>query len=141
MLEQPDADTTISAVQLRRAAELTSHWCEKFSLEHSRAVIMGHDEIPPGIEDQKTDPGPMFPWSSFVALVNRRESEQAALGGRQVGAFIVDVPFLGMWDALGGRLGLPLGPVGRSADRLLQAFEHGMLVWDGSRVHLVNYTG
>lgn len=141
VLEQPTADQPFSPVQLRRAAELTRHWCEKFSLEQSRAVIMGHDEIPPGVEDGKTDPGPMFPWSAFVALVNRREDALPGPAVRTIGSFAVEVPFLPMWDALGGRLGLPVGPAGVSADRMLQAFEHGLLVWDGARVHLLNYTG
>ncbi|MBI4497646.1 MAG: N-acetylmuramoyl-L-alanine amidase [Chloroflexi bacterium] len=140
VLEQPTADTPFTDPQLRRASELIRHWGDKFDLELSRATIMGHDEIPPGLEDRKTDPGPMFPWGPFLALAQRGMSVPEPLA-RCIGEYRVSQEFLRMWDVLDGRLGLPLGEAAHCAGRCMQAFERGILVWDGARVHLVNYTG
>jgi N-acetyl-anhydromuramyl-L-alanine amidase AmpD len=73
-LVQPKPDDTFSIEQLEAAAQVVAGWCRRYNIplvHDPTAGLAGHDEIPPGIRDGKTDPGEMFPWGEFIPRVQR----------------------------------------------------------------------
>ncbi len=68
--EQGRVTDEYTEVQIAAGAGLVRAWCDAYSIPIDRDHIAGHEEIPPGIEDVKSDPGILFPWDHFMAMVS-----------------------------------------------------------------------
>ena len=66
---QPLPSSPYSEYQYETLAALCTRWARKYGFPLDREHIKGHDEIPPGIREGKTDPGRMFDWNRLLALV------------------------------------------------------------------------
>jgi hypothetical protein len=78
-----------------------------------------------------------------ISRPNRREGLEPARPAplkptwRKIGGFEVAYAFLETWDRTGGALGPPRGPMAYSADKAIQDFERGVMVWTGDRIVIV----
>ncbi len=67
---QPLPSSPFSDYQYKTLAALCAHWARKYGFPLDRDHIRGHDEIPPGIREGKSDPGSLFDWDKLLALVS-----------------------------------------------------------------------
>ena len=121
-LEQPTIDTPFTAEQLESAAELVRAYCADYmipaehilGLRNGQHGIIGHDESEQGREVGKSDPGPLFPWPSFMAMVRGEEEAMTAEERAELEALRRDVAEQQQWrevvapliDGLSAALGL-----------------------------------
>lgn len=68
-MTQPTPDDPFSDYQYRCTAAVVKAWARKYGFPLDRFHIRGHEEIPPGIREGKTDPGDKWDWNRFVALL------------------------------------------------------------------------
>lgn len=55
--------------QYKSCAWLVKEWAQRYGFPLDRAHIRGHDEIPPGLREGKTDPGKMWDWQKFMDML------------------------------------------------------------------------
>ena len=77
---QPRPTDPFSSWQIETGAMVVAAWCHKYGIIPSRDTIVRHQDIPPGKEDGKTDPGELFPYDSFLSKV--AEAYSARLSGK-----------------------------------------------------------
>lgn len=68
-LAQPRPTDEYSDYQYSCAAAVVKGWATKYNFPLDRKHIQGHDEIPPGKVEGKTDPGALFDWDKFMGLL------------------------------------------------------------------------
>jgi len=68
-LVQPKPTDDFSRWQYEELARLYLSWARANGFPADGYHIVGHDEIPPGIADGKTDPGALFDWELLKALL------------------------------------------------------------------------
>lgn len=61
--------TPYTEYQIETGAAVVAAWFRRYGLQANRETIKGHDEIPQGILQGKTDPGGLFPMAAFIARV------------------------------------------------------------------------
>jgi len=76
--EQPTLHDDFPVEQLLAGAAVVRDWCAQYGLPVDREHLRGHEEMPAGRADGKTDPGPEFPWDRFLALVQGEVAEEPA---------------------------------------------------------------
>lgn len=69
-LEQGKPDDPFSDEQYLLAALVVREWSSHYGFVRDRSAIVGHDETEAGKLDGKTDPGPMWDWGRFTALLH-----------------------------------------------------------------------
>ena len=71
-LVQQTAETPFTNEQYTSLAWWVRQQGKRFGFSFLRMNIMGHDETAQGIEQGKTDPGPLFNWGRFMRLLWRQ---------------------------------------------------------------------
>ncbi len=69
-IEQGRASDPFSEQEYIVAAKIVRDWSKKYGFPVNRQTVMGHDEIPQGIRQGKSDPGYMFDWDKFMRLAS-----------------------------------------------------------------------
>jgi len=72
-LEQPHASDPFTDIQYLLLASFIREQAARYGFAISRDTVVGHDEIPPGIRDGKSDPGYQFAWAKLMALLTEEE--------------------------------------------------------------------
>jgi len=79
---QPTIDTPFTILQITALARDVRHWCDTYGIpkvrvfDEKQAGIIGHEDTAQGKGCGKTDPGPLFPWSKFLALLEDDMTEE-----------------------------------------------------------------
>ena len=81
-LTQPIASMPYPDLLLARAAAATRSWCLEYAIPMVRLTewtsegrgIIGHEDSRQGLRVGKSDPGPMFPWNTFIGMVREEEA-------------------------------------------------------------------
>lgn len=66
---QPTPLDCFTEEQYQATAWVVKRWAVEYGFPLDRAHIQGHDEIPPGVREGKTDPGKMWDWGKFMRLL------------------------------------------------------------------------
>lgn len=66
---QPLPSSPFSEYQYRTLAALCTYWAQRYGFPLDRKHIQGHEEIPPGEREGKSDPGRMFDWGKLLELL------------------------------------------------------------------------
>lgn len=66
---QEMSTTPFSSWQVETGARVVAAWFKRWGIEASSETICAHSEMPQGIRQGKTDPGPLFPMGAFVDRV------------------------------------------------------------------------
>lgn len=75
-LVQARFDIPFTDAQYRSLAGLARMLSQQFGFPLSRRTLRGHDEMPAGQRDGKSDPGPLFDWERFLALLQDQRVEE-----------------------------------------------------------------
>lgn len=60
---------TIDAMQMRTAAHLIAHRAAFYGFDTDREHVIGHYQV----SNERTDPGPRFPWDALMAELNQED--------------------------------------------------------------------
>ena len=82
-LTQPEVYTPYPDALLQRAAEAVASWCDTYGIPKVHLTsyvpgqkgIIGHEDGRHGRRVGKSDPGPVFPWDRFIAMVNGEQGD------------------------------------------------------------------
>lgn len=66
---QPTPRDEYTEYQYQCAAAVVFGWAQKYGIPLDREHLRGHDEIPPGIREGKSDPGALWDWQKFMSLL------------------------------------------------------------------------
>jgi N-acetyl-anhydromuramyl-L-alanine amidase AmpD len=77
-LVQPRIDMPFSDAQYISLARLAKHLSARYGFPLDRTTLRGHEEMPAGKRDGKTDPGPRFDWQRFMSLIKELDAMDEA---------------------------------------------------------------